>query len=145
MKRNEKGFTLIEAVITLIILSLSVSLSFRFIIPLYDYMQLNSALSVFSADLHLARDSNMMQQTEEGRLIIRIYHEENRYTLTQNQTLLLERQLPTGVQILHANPISTISFNERGNLGQGRTLTFLSQHHERRVVFSVGAGGFDVR
>jgi len=145
MIKDEKGFTLIEALVSLAILSLVSLMSFIFVLNLHDYIRLNQVLSVFQADLHHARDFNMMQLNASERMSIRIYHDEDRYVILIGNTVKDEREFPNHVSIPHQNVTSTISFNERGNLGLGRTLIFSSRYHERRVVFSVGAGGFDVR
>lgn len=145
MIRNEDGFTLIEALISLVILSMVSLVSFTFILNLHDYIRLNRVLSVFQADLHYARDFNMMQLDGDAQMVIRIYHHENRYVILMGDVVQNERKLPNPISIPHQNTISNIRFNERGNLGVGRTFVFLSRYYERSVVFSVGAGGFDVR
>ena len=145
MIRDEKGFTLIEALISLVIASIVSLASFTFVLNLTDYIRLNQVLATFQADLHHARDFNMMQLDGLERMIIRIHHDENRYVILIGNDIQNERVLPTHISIPHQNSISNISFNERGNLGVGRTFVFSSRYHERRVVFSVGAGGFDVR
>jgi len=145
MFRDASGFTLIEALISLVILSIMSLVSFTFVLNLHDYVRLNKVLTIFQADLHYARDFNMMQLNERERMTIRIYHNENKYIILIGNIQQYERELPNNISILSQNAISEISFNERGNLGAGRTLVFSSSYHERRVVFSVGAGGFDVR
>jgi len=145
MLRNARGFTLIEALISLVILSIISLASFTFVLNLHDYIRLNHVLSVFQADLHYARDFNMMQLNASERMTIRIHHNENRYAVLINNVVQNERELPNHISIPHQNAISDISFNEQGNLGVGGTFVFSSRYHERRVVFSVGAGGFDVR
>jgi len=145
MIKNEKGFTLIEALVSLAILSVVSLMSFTFVLNLHDYIRLNQTLSVFQADLHHTRDFNMMQLNGSERMSIRIYHDEDRYVILNGNTVVNERTFPNHISVPHQNTTSNISFNERGNLGQGRTFIFSSRYHERRVVFSVGAGGFDVR
>ena len=145
MVRNERGFTLIEALISLAILGIISLTSFNFVLNLHDYIRLNNTLAVFQADLHYVRDFNMMNMNGTERMILRIYHNEDRYIVLVGEEIREERDLPNNISIPHQNNISNISFNERGNLGQGRTFVFLSRFHERRVVFSIGVGGFDVR
>ena len=145
MVRDEKGFTLIEALISLFILSIISLLSFTFVVNLHDYIRLNHVLTIFQADLHHMRDFNMMPLNGDERMVIRIYHHEDRYVVLVGNVIYHERQLPNNVSIVNQHATSSISFNERGNLGAGRTFVFSSRYHERRVVFSVGAGGFDVR
>jgi len=144
-RTNEKGFTLIEALLCLVILGIFTTLSVDFVLRLTDYIRLNSALSVFQDDLHYSRVFNMLRSSESGRMSIRILHENNRYEILVNDVVQKERELPRGIRIPSANQVSTLSFNERGNLGQGRTLVFASNYRQRQVVFSIGVGGFDVR
>lgn len=145
MVRSESGFTLIEALISLVILSIISLVSFSFITNLNDYIRLNRVLSVFQADLHHARDFNMMQLDGVAQMTIRIYHQENRYVVLVGNVVQKEREFPSNISMPHSNNTTSINFNRRGNLGAGMTLAVSSRYHERRVVFSVGAGGFDVR
>ena len=145
MVRDERGFTLVEALISLVILGTISLTSFNFVLNLHDYIRLNNVLAIFQADLHYARDFNMMQLDGNQRAVIRIYHDESRYVVLIGDEVHLERKMPNHITIPHQNSTSMISFNTYGNLGVGRTFVFTSRYHERRVVFSVGAGGFDVR
>lgn len=145
MNRDERGFTLVEALISLVIVATFTLISSPFVISLYDYFQMNRVLTTFQADLHRVRDFNMMPLQGEERLILRIYHQENRYVILAGNQVEESRDFPGHVTMPHQNRVSNISFNEQGNLGMGRTIVVQSREHERRVVFSVGMGGFDVR
>lgn len=143
--RDERGFTLVEALISLVVLGIVSLISINGVLNLHDYIRLNNVLTTFQADLHYARDFNMLQLGIDERMIIRIYHEENRYKVLNGQEVLSERVMPNNITIPNQNEVSTIAFTRNGNLGQGRTITFNSRYRSRRVVFSVGTGGFDVR
>jgi len=143
--KRECGFTLVEALIALGITGILALGSFPFIVGLYDYVQLNQALTVFQSDLHGMRDFNMTLAGTKGRMSMRIYHDEDRYVVLVGGDLYRERKLPSRIRIVGNAPTSTISFNEAGNLGAGRTIVISGSEHERRVVFSIGIGGFDVR
>jgi len=145
MVRNERGFTLIEALISLVIVAVFAFISYPFVISLYDYFQLNQMLTTFQADLHLVRDVNMMPLQGEESMTLRIYHQENRYVVLVGNQMQASRDFPRNVTMPHQNIVSNITFNSQGNLGMGRTIVVRSREHERRVVFSVGVGGFDVR
>jgi prepilin-type N-terminal cleavage/methylation domain-containing protein len=145
MIRNERGFTLVEALISLVIVSTLSFISYPFIVNLYDYIRLNQVLITFQVDLHYVRDFNLMPLTDPQQMTLRIYHNEDRYVILIGNDILLERKLPSSVTIPHNNHISNISFNRQGNLGVGRVIRVVSRSMERRIVFSVGVGGFDVR
>lgn len=141
----ERGMTLVEALISLIIVSIVSMISYPFIVNLYDYILLNQAVITFQADLHYVRDFNMMPLGKDQRMTLQIHHHEDRYVILIGNDVQLERKLPNRVKMPHDDPISDISFNRQGNLGRGRTLRVASQMNERNVVFSAGVGGFDVR
>ena len=144
--KKEQGFTLVEALIALVIVSSLALLSHPFVIQLYDYMQLNQAMTTLQADLHRVRDANLMPLQGAGEaMALRIYHEEDRYVLLVGGQVEAVRVFPPRVSMPSETAVSEIRFNRRGNLGQGRTLLMRSQHHRRDFVFSVGVGGFDVR
>ncbi|MCL2559197.1 MAG: prepilin-type N-terminal cleavage/methylation domain-containing protein [Turicibacter sp.] len=145
MMRSERGFTLIEALISLVIVAMLSLISYPFIVDLYDYMQLNQAITTLQADLHRVRDVNMMPLQPGARMALHIHHNEGRYVLLMGGNVIAERTFPSRVSMPHGSAISEISFNARGNLGQGRTLRIESRAHTRDIVFSVGVGGFDVR
>jgi len=145
MVKNERGFTLIEALVSLVIVSIFTLVSFPFVVNLYDYIRLNQALTMIQADLHYVRDFNMMPLQDDQRMTLRIYHDQDRYVILANQEVRLERDLPQNVSMPSQNTVTNITFNARGNLGMGRTILITSSQHERRLVFSVGVGGFDVR
>lgn len=145
MMRSECGFTLVEALISLIIVSILSLVSYPFIVNLYDYICLNQAIITFQSDLHYVRDFNMMPLAGDQPMTLQIHHHEDRYVILIGNGILLERDLPNRVTMPHVDSISEISFNRQGNLGQGRTLQVVSQTNQRDVVFSVGVGGFDVR
>jgi len=141
MLREQGGFTLVEALISLVIVAILSLISYPFIVNLYDYMGLNQTLTTFQADLHYVRDFNMMPLADEGRMTLRIYHSESRYVILTGDDVLIERELPNRVTMPHSSYVSNISFNRQGNLGVGRTIRVVSRMNERRVVFSVGTHG----
>ena len=145
MRKNEKGFTLIEGVISLLIVAIIALPSFNFIVRTYDYFQLTRFLSTFQANLHRVRDFNMIPPNQGDRLALRIHHLEDRYDILLNQQVIESHTFPQNVTMPHRLGVTNLSFNESGNLGAGMTLQVLSRYHQRHVVFSVGMGGFDVR
>ena len=145
--KRECGFTLVEALISLGITGILALGSFPFIVGLYDYIQLNQALTVFQTDLHYMRDFNMTSAATRGRMSIRIYHDEDRYIVLVGDEFYRERELPSRISTSAStdDSMSTIWFNNEGNIDQGRTIVVSGSEHEREVVFSIGIGGFDIR
>ena len=142
MSLNQKGFTLIEALLAITITGMIYLISMPPLIKLYDYMKLNQAISTFQSDLYFVRESNMLSNP----LTLRIYHKQNYYVILQNGTkIILNRQLPTGVTIPANLNMTDIRFNNLGHTTSGRTLTMQSEQFKKNIVFSIGIGGIDIR
>ena len=144
---NQVGFTLIEALISLVITGILSLVTFPMILRLYDYHHLNQALAVLQADLHYVRDFNMGGSYSNNSMSLIIYAQENRYELRMNsqQKVHTERILPKNVEMPLLYPVTEITFNTQGNLSLGQTLLVRSKYYSRYVVFSIGSGGFDIR
>ena len=142
MSLNQKGFTLIEALLAITITVIIYLISMPPLIKLYDYMKLNQVISTFQSDLYFVRESNMLGDV----LTLRIYHKQNYYVILQNGTkIILNRQLPTGVTIPANLNMTDIRFNNLGHTTSGRTLTTKSEQFKKDIVFSIGIGGIDIR
>ena len=142
MSLNQKGFTLIEALLAITITVIIYLISMPPLIKLYDYMKLNQVISTFQSDLYFVRESNMLGDV----LTLRIYHKQNYYVILQNGTkIILNRQLPTGVTIPANLNMTDIRFNNLGHTTSGRTLTMKSEQFKKDIVFSIGIGGIDIR
>lgn len=139
---SQKGFTLIEALIAIMITGMIYLVSMPPFIKLYDYMKLNQAISTFQSDLYFVRESNMLSNP----LTLRIYHKQNYYVIIQNGSkIILERTLPAGISIPSNLNMTDIRFNNLGHTTSGRTLTMTSEQFKKNIVFSIGIGGIDIR
>ena len=142
MSLNQKGFTLIEALLAITITGMIYLIGMPPLIKLYDYMKLNQAISTFQSDLYFVRESTML----DDPLTLRIYHKQNYYVILQNGTkIIINRELPTGITIPANLNITDIRFNNLGHTTSGRTLTMKSEHFKKNIVFSIGIGGIDIR
>lgn len=145
MFKNQKGFTLIEAIITLSITGVLYFISVPNFLRLYDYIKLNQAISVLQSDLLYIKELNMLP-LENNSFSIRIYHQQNYYLILQNASKVkLKRTLPQGVRIPNAAQITDIKFNANGHISSGKTLTIQSEQFKKNIVFSIGTGGMDIR
>lgn len=145
MIRQQKGFTLVEALLALLITGVLFLLSFPPFLKLYDYIKLNQAIALLQSDLNYIRQANMMP-LQGGAYTLRIYHKQNSYVLRQGGVDLQTRVFPTGVFIPSVSTTSTdLSFNNLGHITRGLTLTIKSKYYEKKIVFSIGTGGIDIR
>lgn len=145
MYSNQKAFTLIEALIALVITSMIYLLFTPTFIKLYDYIKLNQAISVLQSDLHYVRENNMLP-LQGNTLSLRIYHKQNYYLMLQNgSTPKLKRELPQGISIPANVNITDITFNHLGHVASAKTFIIQSEHFKKNLVFSIGTGGIDIR
>ena len=98
MIRQQKGFTLVEALLALLITGVLFLLSFPPFLKLYDHIKLNQAIALLQSDLNYIRQANMMP-LQGGAYTLRIYHKQNSYVLRQGGVDLQTRVFPTGVFI----------------------------------------------
>lgn len=142
---NQKGFTLIEALLALLITGTLSLISFPPLVKLYDGIKLNQAIALLQSDLNYIRQANMMP-FQGGTYTLRIYHKENKYALRQNGTNQQLRTLPQGISFPSVSTTLTdLAFNNLGHIGGGQTLLIKSKYQEKKIVFSIGTGGIDIR
>ena len=144
---TNKGFTLIEALISLVITGILSLIAIPISLRLYDYHQLNQALIVLQSDLHYVRDFNMGPQASNQLLSILIYSQENRYDITIGAHGIghISRQLPKNVHISSGYPILSLTFNRQGGVSSAQSIPIRSKYYSKLLVFSIGTGGFDIR
>jgi len=144
---NQVGFTLVEALVSLIITSILSLMAFPTILRLYDYHLLNQTVTVLQGDLHHTRDYNMSGSHSNDYMSMIIYSQEDRYELRTSALKVIhtERDLPKNVRMPLAYPITEITFNTQGNLSRGQSLLVKSKYYSKNIVFSIGIGGIDIR
>ena len=142
---NQKGFTLIEALLALLITGTLSLISFPPLVKRYDGIKRKQAIALRQSDLNDIRQANMMP-FQGGTYTLRIYHKENKYALRQNGTNQQLRTLPQGISFPSVSTTLTdLSFNNLGHIGGGQTLLIKSKYQEKKIVFSIGTGGIDIR
>lgn len=146
MLKNQKGFTLIEALIALSITSILILATSTSFMKLYDYINLNQTLATIQADLAYIRQANMMPKSSQ-LIQLKIYRQHGYYDVssTDEKTLYFRRYLPPGVSLNASEAIITLSFNIFGHIDKGQTIVLSSRHFKKSIVFSIGAGGVDIR
>lgn len=147
MQKNQKGFTLVESLISLSISGILILATSPSLLKLYDYINLNQTLSTIQADLAYIRQNNMMVKSSEQPMNLKIYRAKGYYDLisTDGSIFYARRTLPPGINVIGSSNIITITFNPLGHVEKGQTLTVKSHHFQKSIVFSIGAGGVDIR
>lgn len=146
MKKSQ-GFTLIETLIALSITGIIILVTSSSFLKLYDYVNLNQALSVLQDDLSYARQYNMITHSTNERMILKIYHDKGYYELVKGNSSqpFIHRPLPPRVKIESSYPISDIIFNALGHVSKGQSFIVKTPGFKKQIVFSIGIGGIDIR
>ena len=73
-----------------------------------------------------------------------IDHDNNSYDLVIGSEVVTHRRLPDRISI-EGHGTSRIGFTASGNISRAGTIVVNSRYLQRRVVFSIGIGGIDIR
>ncbi len=143
--KNKSGFTVLESLIALAILSLTLAHTLPLLHQTMDTFSLNRTLSTFRSDLALVRQHNMTPSRHP--LQLKIYPDQVTYEVqtTIGAKTLLKRSLPPGLYFKTNQTQHLITFNGSGNISHAHTLRLMSPYQTKHIVFSIGSGGIDIR
>ena len=140
------GFTLIESMISLAIISLMLLCTLPTCSYLLDTLYLNQTLSTFRADLTLVRLQNMTESRTPWT--VRLDKSETRYTITPvigSQSQVFIRHLPIGMNFDINHKQRDIHFTSAGTAKHPNTYPLTSRYTTKDVVISIGTGGITIR
>ena len=142
---RHKGFTLIEVMISLAILSLSLLIIYPMCQKSLETFEFNRVLSTFRDDISLVRQHNMLTPKTPWQLKIDATATRYEIKASVGNQLILSRTLPKGFHFSTGNRVHIITFNTSGNINRAHTLPVLGPNQQANIVFSVGLGGMDIR
>ncbi len=140
-KKSDRGFTLIELVVVLIIVGIIAGIATPNLISLYRRNQVNAALS----ELLGAIRETQRQAMRQGRICrLDIDPNSNIMTATPPGCLMTTRTIDTGIDIRTNLPGGNpnISFSHKGSTTRMGTIVLSSDStpHQRCFVISLGLG-----
>lgn len=133
-KRTECGFTLVELLLTLVVLTVFLSLV---IVPLHNVLktkQIASFFSVFEADVFYIQ-TKVLNTTKTDRII---FDTEDYAIIGDGNKRIYTREVPQYMHI--ANREFRIQFNTRGTILQPQTYRLYTDEATYSVVFPLGKG-----
>ncbi|MGV3464119.1 MAG: competence type IV pilus minor pilin ComGD [Heyndrickxia sp.] len=139
---GNKGFTLIEVLIVLLVLTIFLSLSIASFKPLKDTLDKKMIISQLEADLYYAQSYSISRQE---LVTVQFYPAYNRYLMkTAKGNIIVNRSWTTSATLLNG---SFLSFNilRDGNISRFGTLTFEINGETFELIFNIGRGRFRVQ
>lgn len=144
MKANlgNKGFTLIEVLIVLLVFTIFLSLSLASFKPLKNTLDKKMIISQLEADLYYAQTYTISRQE---LVTVQFYPAYNRYLMrTAKGKVIVDRTWATSAKLIDG---SYLSFNilQDGNINKFGTLSFEINGQTFNLIFNIGRGRFRVQ
>jgi competence protein ComGD len=138
--RKQSGFTLIEMLMVLTIVSVLTVVAFPEMRSLIEVKQINYFIAQFKDDMLYAQQYAMAHKTP---VAIVFYHEEPTYRITEENTfgrILLHRSYSPKLQIKLTTLQSPLIFSPNGNINKSGTIFVTYGKQTYKIVFLLGKG-----
>jgi len=142
---NQKGFTLIEMLIVLTIVSVLTFIAIPRINGLIQAKEMNYFLEQFREDMLYAQQYAMVRKVSVAVLF---YPYQSTYRITEGNTLgrvLLRRTYSANLEIQPATLQSPLMFLKNGNVNKSGTILITNGEQTYKIVFLLGKGRFYVQ
>jgi competence protein ComGD len=141
--RSKRGFTLIEMLVVLSVVTILISLgglSFRSISLIMDKKMFISQLE---ADLYYAQSYAMNRKLE---VYVQFYAEANRYVaMDNNHVRIIDRTFSPNNKMLSGSNLTAFSITPDGNISRFGTMYFKTGNEKIKLVVNIGRGRFNVQ
>jgi len=141
---NQKGFTLIEILIVLTIVSVLTFISIPRINELIQAKEMNYFLEQFREDMLYVQQYAMVRKVSVAVLF---YPYQSTYRITEGNMLgrvLLHRTYSANLEIHPATLQSPLMFLKNGNVNKSGTILITNGEQTYKIVFLLGKGRFYV-
>jgi competence protein ComGD len=137
------GYTFIEMLIVLLILTVLLSFAAFSAAPLKEHTEKNFFISQLQSDLYLIQSQSYFSQSSTTLLF---YPYANKYVAKDYfGNTLVSRSLPAGVTISENNKLNEIIYNPSGNTNRFGPVYFNAGETTIKLSFQIGQGRFYVQ
>ncbi|MEI2666593.1 competence type IV pilus minor pilin ComGD [Rossellomorea sp. LJF3] len=141
--KAERGYTLVEMLIVLLIFTILLSWVGFSIVPLKDHTEKELFISQLESDLYQIQSYSINHQTP---LFLTFYPFTNKYVAkTDARQTIVSRELPDGIQINSTNSLEEITFYPDGNTNRFGRVNFKMGDITLFLMFQIGQGRFYVQ
>ena len=134
----EDGFTMLEVLIVMSVLTVLLSFSVIKLQPIWETMQKKMFITKLQADLYYAH-SYAMNRKES--VTVSFPRGNNEYQAISSKELLFKRQIPSPI-ILAATNLNSIVITAEGNVSNFGSMTFQMNDRKITMTFYIGRGRF---
>ncbi len=140
--KDSGGYTLVEMLVVLMIVSVILTWTFISFSPLKASFEKNLFLSQIQADLYYLQSYAINHQ--EG-IMFDLYPTSNKYVaLTMTGKRILSRTFPPYVQFVQSNKIRSLMFYPNGHTNRFGSMYFFVGNSKVSLTFHIGEGRFYV-
>lgn len=137
---NNRGYTLIEMTIVLMIIAVVSSITFGNMKSTYDTVKRNEFIYQFQEDLYYAQQRAISHHLSTS-VVILINSKE--YVIRQGGVVILRRKFDNNITFTPVSlALNDISFLNDGNASRSGTLLIKIDGHSYRLVLLLGMGRF---
>jgi len=135
MKQKRNGFTLIECLITMAVVSILVMIAVPLTLRQINKYQESSFFQLVEHDLLIAQSLAMVTEDKIYMTIDPYY-----YKIHSKENTYVQRSLPKGYVIHTKSMNNPISFNINGSIRKPGTMVLTTKHQQVHLIFPLGKG-----
>jgi len=141
---EKNGFTLIESILVLSIVSIMSFVLITNIVPIYNQKVIDTFLHQFEKDMMYAQQYALVN---EQLTYIIFVPTENNYTIERNRVSapLVKREYNDDITIQATNFSNRIGYNGNGSIQKGGTIYISYKAQTYKVVYYLGKGRFTIQ
>jgi competence protein ComGD len=139
--KSEKGFTLIEMLLVLLIVSMLSGIAYVNLIPLYEKKKIEQFFEQLNEDILFMQE---LAISTNKRTNLQWFPQSHRYIIQQTyeEGPVLVRYYDRGIQAdLHTFP-NIMTYTGSGNINRGGTIYVYYKQKAYKIVFQLGKGRF---
>ncbi|MCH1624915.1 competence type IV pilus minor pilin ComGD [Fredinandcohnia quinoae] len=143
MNHNEKGFTLIESLLVLSILTIITSIVILQLKPLHDSRKIDFFLEQLQDDIFYSQQY-AISHSEQVNVIFNENDHNYHIRSGKRNVIILDREYDESIQIDYATLGTTLTFNANGNIRKSGTIRVKYKDAIYKITFLLGKGRFYV-
>ncbi|MBS4173453.1 competence type IV pilus minor pilin ComGD [Bacillus sp. FJAT-49736] len=145
MKANfgNKGFTMVEVLIVLLLFTIFLSFSMAIFKPLKNAMEKKLIISQLEADLYYAQTYAVNRQEPVS---VQFYPMDNRYVMKAGKgKVIVNRLWTSSVTLMNGGTFNSFTILPDGNISKFGKLSFQINGRTFSLIFNIGRGRFRVQ